>query len=263
MRKSVQELEVVSNTRLNSDHHILRLKSGQKLEMIDPGQFVNIKVDHLQSVFLRRPYSIHAVDYEKDTFDILVKGVGEGSKHLLKREVGEKLSVLFPLGKGFTIPDQNRNAEKILIVAGGCGVAPLYYLAQVLKDRSELTTLIGGRSFDDLVEFEKYTQFGKVITTTEDGSYGERGYVTDHSIFGKDLSQFSRIYTCGPEPMMKAVAAKAYEKGIFCEVSLENTMACGFGVCLCCVTDTVNGHKCVCTEGPVFNINSLKWQISA
>lgn len=261
MKKSVQDLVIVLNTRLNSDHHILRLKSNQKLEMIYPGQFVNIQVDHLQSVFLRRPYSVHSVDYEMNTFDILIKGVGEGSKYLLKKETGEKLNVIFPLGKGFTLPTLNGEAEKILIVGGGCGVAPLFYLAQVLKDRSYLTTLLGARSFKDLIEIEKYGQFGKVFTTTEDGSHGEKGYVADHSLFGKELNQFSRIYACGPEPMMKAVAAKAYERGIFCEVSLENTMACGFGVCLCCVTDTINGHKCVCTDGPVFNIKELKWQI--
>jgi dihydroorotate dehydrogenase electron transfer subunit len=262
MKKSVQELEVVSNTRLNSDHHIIRLKSGQKLEMIEPGQFVNIRVDHVQSVFLRRPYSIHAVDYENDTFDILVKGIGEGSKYLLKREPGEILSAIFPLGKGFTIPERNVNKERVLIVAGGCGVAPLYWLAHVLKERADLITLIGGRTFNDLVEIEKYREFGEVYATTEDGTFGEKGYVTDHSLFVNELNHFSRIYACGPDAMMKAVAAKAYEKDIFCEVSLENTMACGFCVCLCCVTDTVDGHKCVCTDGPVFNINTLKWQIS-
>jgi dihydroorotate dehydrogenase electron transfer subunit len=261
MQKSVQNLEIVSNTRLNSDHHLLKLKPGQKLEMLDPGQFVNILVDHLQNVFLRRPYSIHAVDYETNTFDVLIKGVGEGSKYLLKRNAGDKLDVIFPLGKGFTLPPLNEKAEKILIVGGGCGVAPLFYLAQVLKGRADQSILLGARSFSDLIELDRYSQFGEVYTTTEDGSYGEKGYVTNHSVFGEKLSLFTRIYACGPEPMMKTVAAKAHEKQIFCEVSLENTMACGFGVCLCCVTDTINGHKCVCTEGPVFNINELKWQI--
>jgi len=261
MRKSVQNLKVVSNTRLSSDHHLLRLKSDQKLGIINPGQFVNILVDHLQSVFLRRPYSVHAVDYEKNTFDILIKGLGEGSKYLLKREAGEDLNVIFPLGKGFTLPALNAKKEKVLLVGGGCGVAPLFYLAQVLKEIADQSILLGARSFSDLIELDKYSQFGDVYTTTENGSHGEKGYVTNHSVFSDKLGQFSRIYACGPEPMMKAVAAKAHAKGIFCEVSLENTMACGFGVCLCCVTDTVNGHKCVCTDGPVFDIKDLKWQI--
>jgi len=258
MRKSVQNLEVISNTRLNSDHHLLKLKPPLKLESIDPGQFVNVLVDKSQSVFLRRPYSIHAVDYENNTFDILVKALGEGSRCLSEKLSGEQLSVIFPLGNGFTLPE---SGEKVLLVGGGCGVAPLFYLAQALYRQSDLSILLGARSVMDLIELDKYTRFGTVFTTTEDGSYGEKGYVTNHSVFGEKLGLFSRIYTCGPEPMMKAVAAKAHEKGIFCEVSLENTMACGFGVCLCCVTDTINGHKCVCTDGPVFNINSLKWLI--
>lgn len=259
MRKSVQNLEVISNTRLNSDHHLLKLKSLQKLESINPGQFINVLVDQSQSVFLRRPYSIHAVDYGRDTFDILVKALGEGSKCLSKKQSGEQLSVIFPLGNGFTLPQTN---EKVLLVGGGCGVAPLFYLAQVLSQHSNSVSIIlGARSKIDLVELDKYAQFGTVYATTEDGSYGEKGYVTNHPVFGEELGQFSRIYACGPEPMMKAVAAKAHEKGIFCEVSLENTMACGFGVCLCCVTDTIHGHKCVCTDGPVFNINTLKWLI--
>lgn len=259
MRKSIQILEVISNTGLNSDHHLLKLKPPQKFETIHPGQFVNVLVDQSQNVFLRRPYSIHAVDYEYGTFDILVRALGEGSKCLSKKQAGERLSVIFPLGNGFTLP---QSGENVLLVGGGCGVAPLFYLAQVLKQQSnEISIVLGARSSKDLVEFEKYSRFGTVYATTEDGSYGEKGYVTNHSVFDVELSRFSRIYTCGPEPMMKAVAAKAREKGIFCEVSLENTMACGFGVCLCCVTDTINGHKCVCTDGPVFNINTLKWLI--
>jgi dihydroorotate dehydrogenase electron transfer subunit len=258
MRKSVQNLEVISNTRLNSDHHLLKLKSPQKLEAINPGQFVNVLVDHSQSVFLRRPYSIHAVDYEYGTFDILVKALGEGSKSISNKQAGEQLSVIFPLGNGFTLTSKG---ERVLLVGGGCGVAPLFYLAQSIYQRSDLSIILGARSASDLIELDKYAQFGTVYATTEDGSYGEKGYVTNHPVFGEELGQFSKIYACGPEPMMKAVASKAHAKGIFCEVSLENTMACGFGVCLCCVTDTIQGHKCVCTDGPVFNINTLQWLI--
>ena len=106
-----------------------------------------------------------------------------------------------------------------------------------------------------LDEFKKY---GRVFTTTEDGSAGEKGFVTNHSILQQE--QFDRISTCGPTPMMKAVARLAREKGIDCEVSLENLMACGLGACLCCVEKTTEGNLCVCKEGPVFNINRLLWQ---
>ena len=135
-------------------------------------------------------------------------------------------------------------------------------LAQVLKDKlNDVSILIGARSSVDLVELDQFSKYGEIFTTTEDGTYGVKGYVTDHPVFGEELTQFSRIYSCGPEPMMKAVAFKAKLNSIECELSLENTMACGFGVCLCCITETVLGHKCVCTDGPVFNINQLKWLI--
>jgi len=112
---------------------------------------------------------------------------------------------------------------------------------------------------ENLLQLCEFERFGNVYTTTEDGSHGEKGFVTQHSLL--KASNFDYIFTCGPTPMMKAVAAYATQTKAFCEVSLENTMACGFGACLCCVTDTTEGHLCVCTEGPVFNITKLKWQI--
>ena len=259
MRKSVQNLKVIANIRLNDDHHLLQLQAPDQLEKIYPGQFANIQVDHSQSVFLRRPFSIHAVDYQNSIISILIKGIGEGTRTLSHTPVDSYLSVIFPLGNGFSLPDAK---EKVLLVGGGCGVAPLLHLAQVLSDKLiDVNILLGARSVVDLVELDQYKIYGNLFTTTEDGSYGEKGFVTDHTLFGDELNQFARIYCCGPEPMMKAVAAKAKIYAVDCEVSLENTMACGFGVCLCCVTETTQGHKCVCTDGPVFNINQLKWQI--
>ncbi|MCX6239468.1 MAG: dihydroorotate dehydrogenase electron transfer subunit [Bacteroidia bacterium] len=259
MRKSVQNMKVVANLRLNDDHYLLQLNAPDQLENIYPGQFANIQVDQSQSVFLRRPFSIHTIDYQKNTISILIKEIGEGTRTLSHTPIDSYLSVIFPLGNGFTLP---ASKENVLLVGGGCGVAPLLHLAQVLnRDLNDVNILLGGRSEIDLVELDQYAKYGKIYTTTEDGSYGEKGFVTDHSIFSIELDQFTRIYCCGPEPMMKAVATKAKTKSVFCEVSLENTMACGFGVCLCCVTETIQGHKCVCTDGPVFNINQLKWQI--
>ena len=259
MRKSVQNLKVIENLQLNDDHHILVLHAPDQLEDIFPGQFANILVDQSQSIFLRRPFSIHTVDYKKNTISILIKEVGEGTRTLAQTPVHSNLNVIFPLGNGFTIPSSK---EKVLLVGGGCGVAPLLNLAQVLfHELNDVSILLGARSAIDLVELDQYAMYGQVFTTTEDGSNGEKGFVTDHSIFDVKFDSFSRVYCCGPEPMMKAVASKAKASSVICEVSLENTMACGFGVCLCCVTDTKQGHKCVCTDGPVFNINQLKWQI--
>jgi dihydroorotate dehydrogenase electron transfer subunit len=259
MRKTVQNLKVISNLQLNDYHHVLQLQSPDQLETIDPGQFANLMVDHSPNVFLRRPFSIYSVDYLNNTISIFIKVIGEGTRSLAHLTVGTDVSVIFPLGVGFTLP---ASTQKILLVGGGSGVASLMGLAQVLrKDDHDISILIGARSSADLVDLENFSRFGKLFTTTEDGSHGVKGYVTNHPVFTEQLDRFERIYTCGPDPMMKAVAAMAKLNAVFCEASLENTMACGFGVCLCCVTETTQGHKCVCTDGPVFNTNQLKWQI--
>jgi len=145
-------------------------------------------------------------------------------------------------------------------VGGGCGVAPLLFLGSHLKNKGfEVNFLLGARSKTDILQISEYERFGNVYTSTEDGTLGEQGFVTRNSVL--KASNFDYIYTCGPTPMMKVIAAYATKTKANCEVSLENTMACGIGACLCCVTDTIDGHVCVCTEGPVFNITKLKWQI--
>jgi dihydroorotate dehydrogenase electron transfer subunit len=258
MKKTVQNMLVVSNRQLNYDQSILELKSEVHLEGILPGQFANILVDKSQTVFLRRPFSIYQVDYKNNTLSFLIKAIGEGTRCLSKSKPGEFLSVIFPLGNGFSIPDKK---SKVLLVGGGVGVAALLILAGDLhRTGHEVETLLGARSVEDLVELDAFARFGMVHTTTEDGTLGTLGYVTDHPVFGKNFSSFDKVCTCGPDPMMKAVARRAESSKVECEVSLENTMACGYGVCLCCVTKTTDGHKCVCTDGPVFDIKNLKWQ---
>ena len=149
--------------------------------------------------------------------------------------------------------------SRLLLIGGGVGTAPMLYLGSILKKAGYTPTfLLGARSKEDVLQLEQFEQFGTVYVTTEDGSLGEKGYVTNHSIL-KDV-HFDRIYTCGPKPMMVAVAKYAHANSIICEVSLENTMACGIGACLCCVEKTKDEHHvCVCTEGPVFNIENLTW----
>lgn len=155
-----------------------------------------------------------------------------------------------------------------LMVGGGVGVAPLLYLGATLKEQGEEPTfLLGARSAKDLLLISEFEKYGRVLVTTEDGSEGERGFVTNHSVLQE--GRFEMIQCCGPTPMMKAVAHYAREKGIECEVSLENLMACGLGACLCCVEKVApsnpsegNGEPtnvCVCKDGPVFNINRLLW----
>ena len=148
----------------------------------------------------------------------------------------------------------------MLLVGGGVGVAPLLYQGAFLKSLGvKPTFLLGARTSKDLLMLDEFRKYGEVYITTEDGSEGEKGFVTQHTILQKQ--RFDLIQTCGPTPMMRAVARYAYQQGIDCEVSLENMMACGLGACLCCVEKTTEGNLCVCKEGPVFNIKRLLWQL--
>jgi dihydroorotate dehydrogenase electron transfer subunit len=256
MGKTIQDLEIIKNISLNSGHVVLELRSDEPLPDILPGQFAEVLVPGTGHVFLRRPLSFHDADFKHNTFRFLVKIVGEGTERLSRMEPGERLNVIYPLGKGFSIIEKG----DALLVGGGCGVAPLLFLARKLRENGIApVVLLGARTKTDVLEAEEFEKLGKVLITTDDGSFGEKGFITQHSIW-KTAGKFSRIYCCGPEIMMKAVAALALEKGADCEVSLEHMMACGIGACLCCVTDTIRGNECVCTSGPVFNIKELKWQ---
>ena len=182
--------------------------------------------------------------------------MGEGTLALSQLSVSDKLNCLFPLGNGFTMPEGT--SKKILLVGGGVGTAPLLYYGKKLTEAGHQPTfLLGGRSSVDLLQLSEFEKYGNVLTTTEDGSLGVKGFVTHHPIW--DSETFDSVATCGPKPMMVAVARMAKVRNITCEVSLENMMACGLGACLCCVEKTTEGNLCVCKEGPVFNIERLGW----
>jgi len=258
MKKYMLDLILKENKVLSDQYNLLILTSKDKIPEILPGQFAEVRVDGSPTTFLRRPISIHYVDYELNELWLLIQVKGDGTKRLSNLAPGESLNLLFPLGNSFQEPASKEAG--ILLVGGGCGVAPLLYLGAHLKKKGfHVNFLLGARSKADLIELCEYERFGNVYTTTEDGSYGESGFVTQHSILNNTV--FDYYYTCGPTPMMKAVARHANKTKANCQVSLENTMACGIGACLCCVTNTTDGHVCVCTEGPVFNITKLKWQI--
>ena len=254
MTKQIADFKIVEKQDFGRSV-LLRLHSEQPLPDIQPGQFVQVRVDGSPTTYLRRPISIHDVDFQQNEITLLVQQVGEGTRHLAQTETDTYINMVLPLGNGFTIPDKSEN---VLLVGGGIGIAPLYYFAKVLvKKGIRPTLLLGGKSESDLIRLADYQQFGETYVTTEDGSIGEKGFVTQHSIWQQ--KQLDKIYVCGPKPMMKAVAKLTAEKDIWCEVSLENLMACGLGACLCCVEDTVDGNVCVCKEGPVFNTRRLKW----
>lgn len=257
MKKTVTDFLLLENKQLNKDNFKLVLHSPDPISDLFPGQFINVEIKEATEIFLRRPFSILDVDYENQTISLLIKILGRGSKKLTEAKAGQKISAIFPLGRSFTLPEKN---DRILLIGGGSGVAPMLFLAKICGlDPANVSVLIGARSAGDHIDVTDYKSFGNFYFATEDGSLGEKGYVTNHSVFINQLNQFSKIYTCGPDLMMKSIGRTAIEQNIFCEVSLENMMACGFGVCLCCVEDTKTGHKTVCVDGPVFNVNDLKW----
>ncbi len=258
MKKHIVDLKIVANDKLGDKHILMKLTSDVPLPEMRPGQFVEVRVDHSASTFLRRPISINYVDKEKNELWLLIQVVGEGTRQLATMKVGEMLNLVLPLGNGFSDPQPQQ--KTLLLIGGGVGVAPLLQLGNYLKQKGlEPMFLLGARTHKDLLLMHEFEKVGRVLVTTEDGTAGEKGFVTNHSILTTE--KIDKIYSCGPTPMMKAVASFASKSGIDCEVSLENKMACGLGACLCCVTETKEGHKCVCSDGPVFNIKDLTWQI--
>lgn len=256
MKKYILDLRVVCLQHFNDKYVLLKLSSDEKLPAMQPGQFVEVRVDSSPSTFLRRPISINLVDYDRNELWLLVAVVGEGTRHIASLQEGDTLNCILPLGKGFTMP--KTKDDKWLLIGGGVGVAPLLYFGQeIVRMGASPTFLLGARSQKDLLELGDFRKLGTVLITTEDGTAGEKGFVTNHSIFQRE--QFDQIATCGPSPMMKAVARMANELGIHCEASLENMMACGVGACLCCVEKTTEGNLCVCKEGPVFDVKRLLW----
>lgn len=257
MKKYCIDLTVKYVEHLNEKYVLISLTDEKSLPKMLPGQFVDVRVDDSPSTFLRRPISINNVDYDLNELHLLVACIGEGTRRLGKLTAGDTLNVMLPLGNGFTMPADA--TKKHLLVGGGVGVAPLLFLGKSIKEQGgEPTFLLGARSAADLLLIEEFKKYGRVFITTEDGSEGEKGFVTNHSVLQKE--QFDFISTCGPKPMMMAVSKCAEKLNIECEVSLENKMACGLGACLCCVEKTKDkGNICICTEGPVINAKRLNW----
>lgn len=257
--KYIENFIVTSNLTLDQRHILLKLKpqddSRVDLAMIKPGQFVQVQAPAADNTFLRLPISINNV--EEGLLWLMVQMIGEGTRALGTLKEGDLLNLVLPLGNGFSVDEAQ---GKVLLVGGGVGIAPLLYTGRVLKEKgAEPIFLLGARTASGVLERQLFEQIGRLLITTEDGTLGEKGFVTQHSALLTE--RFSKIMVCGPKPMMMAVARYANQTHTDCEVSLENMMACGLGACLCCVEKTVRGNVCVCTEGPVFNIKDLTWQL--
>lgn len=230
-------LEVRSNENIARDVYRMEL-AGDSSHITRPGQFINIKLDGL---YLRRPISV--CDRSDDSITIIYKVVGKGTEQMSRMTGGEKLDTLVGLGNGF---DVSRSGERPLIIGGGVGTPPMYLLAkELIKAGSTPTAVTGFNSAADVILERELSDLGiKVIVTTADGSYGIKGFVTD-AFAGLDYTYF---YTCGPEPMLKAVYHATETEG---EMSFEERMGCGFGACMGCTCKTKYGNKRICRDGPV------------
>jgi len=225
-----------------------------------PGQFVHIRASINNEPLLRRPFSLYDVDKRLGSITILYKVVGRGTSLLTKIKTKDDIDVMGPLGRGFSLPGSFKN---ILLVGGGVGIAPLVYLARVLiNNKYNVKVLHGTENRRQLVAFEKLRKIGaEFMPSTNDGSCGFKGFVTEFLLKKIDVTQVDYIYTCGPEPMMAAVAAFARENRIPGEVSLEEYMACGVGACLGCARKLKaedEYYQKVCKDGPVFSINEVE-----
>lgn len=237
---------------LNQSFYKLKLKATKPLPEIKAGQFVEVQVNSDSKVLLRRPISINDVDYQTNELSLIIQTVGQGTKELAKISESEEVNLIYPLGNGFPL-----KGEKPILIGGGVGIAPLLYLAKkILEKGVKADVLLGFRSQEQMISLDEFEKCANVYVSTQDGSAGEKGLVTEHSIF---TQTHDVIYTCGPTPMMKAISENALKNNIECYASLENKMACGIGACLCCVQNTTEGHKCTCTEGPVFNAKDIIW----
>jgi dihydroorotate dehydrogenase electron transfer subunit len=255
MGKVIRDLKVIGNEEVSKGYFVITVMTGEPFLLIKPGQFLQLKVEGSSETFLRRPVSVHDYDINSGLMKLLIHVVGTGTSKLSQLSPGENINAVFPLGNSFSIPDGN---DRVLLVGGGCGVAPLMFLGRTIHNSGLVPEfLLGFRNSESQLLISEYESLGKVHITTEDGSSGVKGYVTSHPILKSE--NYNKIYCCGPDAMMKAVGRIAEERGIECEVSLENLMACGFGVCLCCVVPTTRGNVCTCSDGPVYNTKELKW----
>ncbi len=237
--------EIVENVPLTRDVYKMKLV-GDTSAITSSGQFVNIQLDGL---YLRRPISV--CDCEGDTLTILYKVVGKGTEQMKNMTEG-KLDVLTGLGNGY---DLSKSGEKPLLIGGGVGVPPLYMLCKKLvAEGKDVSVILGFNTKNEIFYEEEFKALGvKVFVTTVDGSYGIKGFVTEAM---KEID-YTYFYTCGPEPMLKAIFSASKTSGQF---SFEERMGCGFGACMGCSCKTVTGFKRICKEGPVLEKEEILWE---
>lgn len=255
-RRLVERATVVANDRVAESVGLLALEAPRVSAAIAPGQFVHLRITRGADFILRRPFSGHrAYDHR---LELLYQVLGRGTRDLAEKERGDELDLIGPLGTGWRLGDGIRHA---LVVAGGLGAAPMGMLVERLAERGVAVTVAqGAPTVERLVARELFEMHARrVLVATDDGSAGARGFVTTlvEGVLSTDRPDV--VYTCGPEPMQRIVAAQAAAAGVACQVSLERLMACGVGACLSCVVATTEGQQRACIDGPVFDAERVLW----
>lgn len=238
--------KIKSNEKIAKDIYKMVL-AGDSSAITAPGQFINIKLD---GFYLRRPISVY--DYDSESVTIIYKTVGEGTYAMSAMEEGVVLDILTGLGNGF---DTSKSGSTPLLIGGGVGVPPMYNLAKkLISEGKSVSVILGFNSKDDVFAEKEFEDIGaRVYVATADGSYKTKGFVTD-VMAGLDYSYF---YTCGPEPMFRAIDKIAKSSG---QYSFEERMGCGFGACMGCSCKTLTGNKRICKEGPVLMREEIIWK---
>ena len=286
MPKIVQKkARIIKNINLTGNYYRVSLYIPEIARVACPGQFVMLRVSNSYQPLLRRPFSIHRVNGRGhvagsksqmkapgmarkirpetcDQIEILYEVVGKGTNILAQRKPGESLDVLGPLGHGFSMPDTPCS----LLVGGGMGIAPLLFLAQQIKTQqpqSSIQVLIGAKTKNQVLSEKEFASFGcGAKISTDDGSDGFRGKVTEllkNILCNTKYAADNKLYACGPKPMLKQIGKLAAQYNVPSEVSLDEYMACGLGICLGCMINTREGYKSVCKQGPVFNVSEIIW----
>lgn len=245
------------------------MKSGKISRQALPGEFIHVRMARDDGILLRRPFSL--LEAEEGTVSFVYKIVGMGTNDLSKRKKGEFINVVGPLGNPYVFI---KNSKRVILVAGGYGVSPTYFLARRMKDgkfKGEIISILGARNKLLLLYENEFKKLGvRTFVTTDDGSAGRKGIVTDvlkQMLEGTSASRHigaegsaTQVFSCGPLAMLKAVAMTCEKFSVPCQVSMEQQLGCGLGVCLGCVIKTTRGYERVCTEGPVFNAEDVIWE---
>lgn len=253
---------IVEMCMLNTGYYLLKVEAPEIARTALPGQFAQLRVrtGAVVDPLLARPISIYRVDRERGVVEFIFKVLGRGTGLLADNVPGTAISILGPIGNGFSVP---ATAQHIALVGGGVGMPPLYFLAEELQQMRpdvQVTFFYGGRGCDDLLELDRWEKLGAtIVAATEDGSACHFGLVTVPLLAAFQTHKFEYLAACGPKPMLHAVQQLALTAGIPGELSLEERMACGVGACLGCVCSTTGGRQRVCVDGPVFALDEVKF----